>query len=326
MIYRRLGNSGLKVSALSFGTWVNFNKEQSLDDAVACLSAAYEGGMNFFDCAETYAAGEAETILGQAIGQLGWRRNDYIISTKFFFGIDGAINSGHTLNRKYLMSAIDGSLARLNHDMVDLVFCHRPDAETPIEEVVWAMSDIVASGKAMYWGVSEWPAKSIRKAYEIAERYRLRAPIMEQPQYSLIARQRVEREYKDLYKDFGMGLTTWSPLASGVLSGKYLDGIPTDSRLATTNQRRANARIQDESLKLAIRALQPIARQLGCSLSQLAIAWCLKNPRVSTVITGARNPSQVQENIRALNFVDRLDDEIMIRINEIFPRTPTFAD
>jgi voltage-dependent potassium channel beta subunit len=325
MIYRRLGNTGLKVSGLSYGTWVNFDQAHGLENAVTCLKTAFEGGINFFDCAESYARGEAETILGQAIAELGWRRDDYVISTKFFFGIDGGVNSSRTLNRKYLLSAIDRSLERLGHEMVDLVFCHRPDPQTPIEEVVWTMSDIIASGKALYWGVSEWSAKSIRKAYQIADRHHLRAPVTEQPQYNLLARQRVEREYKDLYKEYGLGLTTWSPLASGVLTGKYLNGVPGDSRVANTDQRRTKARVQDETLRNALRQLQPIARQLGCSLAQLSIAWCLKNPRVSTVITGASRPSQVQENLGALSVIERLDDETMARIDAVFPRSSNFA-
>lgn len=325
MLYRRLGNSGLKVSALSFGSWVTFDPEVGLENAISCLSTARAGGMNFFDCAEAYAGGAAETILGDAIKELGWKRNSYIISTKFYFGLDETVNASRTLNRKYLLSAIDGSLERLGHDMVDLVYCHRPDPETPVEEVVWAMSDIIASGKALYWGVSEWPAKSIRRAYEIAKRQNLRAPVTEQPQYNLLARSRVEREYKDLYKEFGLGLTTWSPLASGVLTGKYLNGVPQGSRLAKTAQRRTNARVRDEALSNAIRALQPIAVQLGCSLAQLAIAWCIKNPRVSSVITGASRPSQVQENLGALDVAERLDEETTTRIDALFPRDANFA-
>lgn len=325
MIYRRLGNSGLKVSALSLGSWVTFDQENGLDNAMACLSTAREGGMNFFDCAESYAGGEGEKILGEAINQLGWKRNSYIISTKFFFGLDDDVNTSHTLNRKYLLGSIDASLNRLGHEMVDIVFCHRYDPETTVEEVVWSMSDIVESGRALYWGVSEWPAKSIAKAYEIAKRNNLRAPVTEQPQYNLIARTKVEKEFKDLYKEYGLGLMTWSPLASGVLSGKYLNGVPDGSRVAKREQRRTKARVQDESLKTALRALQPLAVQLGCSLAQLAIAWCLKNPNVSTVITGASRPAQVQENLGALDVVDRLDDELVSRINELFPRSANFA-
>lgn len=326
MIYRHLGSSGLKVSALSFGSWVTFDEETSLDNVIACLSTARDGGMNFFDCAEAYGAGAAERLLGDAIKELGWKRDSYVISTKFYFGLDRGVNTSHTLNRKYLLSAIDGSLERLGLEMVDLVFCHRPDPETPVEEVVVAMSDIISSGKALYWGVSEWPAKSIRRAYEIAKRNNLRAPVTEQPEYNLITRARVEREYRDLYKDFGLGLTTWSPLAEGVLTGKYLNGIPADSRVAKSGDRRVRDKLEDQSLQSSLRALQPIAVQLGCSLAQLAIAWCLTNPRVSSVITGASRPAQIRENLGALETVARLGDETIARINALFPRNAEFGD
>ena len=326
MIYRRLGNSGLKVSSLSFGSWVTFDQEYGLENIINNLNAAREGGMNFFDCAEIYANGDAERILGEAIRELGWSRNSYIISTKFYFGLEEGVNSRRTLNRKYLLSAIDGSLERLGHDMVDIVFCHRPDPETSIEEVVVAMSDIISSGKALYWGVSEWSAKSIRRAYEIAKRNNLRAPVTEQPEYNLINRTKVEKEFKDLYKDFDLGLTTWSPLAEGVLTGKYLNGIPDNSRAGRSDNARIRAQVEDESLQSSIRSLQIISVQLGCSLAQLALAWCLKNPRVSTVITGASHAAQVRENLGALEVVDRLNDEIIERINELFPRNAEFGE
>ena len=326
MIYRRLGNSGLKVSSLSFGSWVTFDQEYGLENIINNLNAAREGGMNFFDCAEIYANGGAERILGEAIRELGWSRNSYIISTKFYFGLEEGVNSRRTLNRKYLLSAIDGSLERLGLDMVDIVFCHRPDPETSIEEVVVAMSDIISSGKALYWGVSEWSAKSIRRAYEIAKRNNLRAPVTEQPEYNLLNRTKVEKEFKDLYKDFDLGLTTWSPLAEGVLTGKYLNGIPDNSRAGRSDNARIRAQVEDESLQSSIRSLQTISVQLGCSLAQLALAWCLKNPRVSTVITGASHAAQVRENLGALEVVDRLNDEIMERINELFPRNAEFGE
>jgi len=326
MIYRRLGNSGLKVSSLSFGSWVTFDQEYGLENIINNLNAAREGGMNFFDCAEIYANGGAERILGEAIRELGWSRDSYIISTKFYFGLGEGVNSSRTLNRKYLLSAIDGSLERLGHDMVDIVFCHRPDPETSIEEVVVAMSDIISSGKALYWGVSEWSAKSIRRAFEIAKRNNLRAPVTEQPEYNLINRTKVEKEFKDLYKDFDLGLTTWSPLAEGVLTGKYLNGIPDNSRAGRSENARIRAQVEDESLQTSIRSLQTISVQLGCSLAQLALAWCLKNPRVSTVITGASHAAQVRENLGALEVVDRLNDEIIERINELFPRDAEFGE
>ena len=233
MQFRRLGRSGLKVSVFSFGSWVTFGNQVDTGLAKDCLSAAREAGVNFFDNAEAYAGGQSEQIMGDAIAELGWDRQSYAISTKIYWGIDGdLVNMRNTLNRKYLLHAIDGSLHRLGLDFVDLLFCHRPDPETPIEETVWAMSDIVSSGKAHYWGTSEWSADEIRAAWEIAERHHLHKPVMEQPQYNLFERAKVQKEYARLYEDIGLGLTTWSPLASGLLSGKYLDGVPEDSRAA----------------------------------------------------------------------------------------------
>src|ERR1700674_4581417 len=230
MEYRRLGASGLKVSELSFGSWVTYGNQLGDDLARDCMAAAYAAGVNFFDNAEVYAKGRSETIMGNVLKKQGWRRSSYIVSTKFFWGLTDGPNENNTLNRKYLMQAIDGSLERLQLDYVDLVFCHRPDPETPIEETVWAMHDIIARGKALYWGTSEWSADEIRTAYDIAERHHLHKPVMEQPEYNLLHRKRVENEYKRLYEDIGLGLTTWSPLASGLLTGKYRDGVPSDSR------------------------------------------------------------------------------------------------
>src|SRR4051794_36955789 len=230
MDYRRLGRSGLQVSALSFGSWVSFGDQLGVDTAMECLDAARSAGVNFFDNAESYAGGKSESIMGEAIAKLEWQRHSYVISTKVFWGLHDETNMSNTLNRKYLMQAIDSSLERLGLDFVDLLFCHRSDPNTPIEETVWAMSDIIASGKAHYWGTSEWSADEIRAAIEIAERKGLRRPVMEQPQYHLTHRNRVEQEYKRLYDDWGLGLTTWSPLASGLWTGKYVDGIPEGSR------------------------------------------------------------------------------------------------
>ena len=231
MPYRRLGRSGLKVSLLSFGSWVTFGTQVGTDAAVECFGVAREAGVNFFDNAEVYAGGESERIMGQAFDQLGWDRYSYVVSTKLFWGIHSDVNMSNTLNRKYLMQGIDGSLERLGLDFVDVLYCHRADPETPIEETVWAMHDIVTSGKALYWGTSEWTADEIRAAWEIAERHHLHKPIVEQPQYNLLERDRVEKEYARLYDDMSLGLTTWSPLASGILTGKYLDGIPDDRNL-----------------------------------------------------------------------------------------------
>jgi voltage-dependent potassium channel beta subunit len=314
MPYRRVGRSGLQVSLLSFGSWVSFGTQLDVGRAQECLAAAHEGGVNFFDNAEAYAGGESERIMGDAIEKLGWARNSYVISTKIFWGLDGTPNMRNTLNRKYVLQAIDGSLERMGLDFVDILFCHRADPHTPIEETVWAMSDVIASGKALYWGTSEWTADEIRAAYEIAERHHLRAPIVEQPQYNIFERRRVEREYARLYEDVGLGLTTWSPLASGLLTGKYIEGVPKDSRATLPGYDWLASAVTDERRNQQVAALKPIALRLGCSLAQLAIAWCAKNPNVSTVITGASRPEQVVENLAALDVVPKLDDETMDEI------------
>ena len=312
MPYNRLGRSGLQVSALSFGSWVTFGTQVDTSLAKDCLTVAKEAGVNFFDNAEAYAGGQSEQIMGDAIAELGWARHEYVISTKIFWGIHkGVPNMENTLNRKYLMQAIDGSLERLGLDFVDLLFCHRPDAKTPIEETVWAMSDIVSSGKALYWGTSEWSADEIRAAWDIADRRNLHKPVMEQPQYNLFETKKVEKEYARLYEDIGLGLTTWSPLSSGLLSGKYKDGIPADSRAALKGYEWIAERVIDQPKVAAVEKLRPIAGDLGCTISQLALAWCLKNPNVSTVITGASRVSQVHENMKALDVVPKLTGEVM---------------
>ncbi len=317
MQYRRLGRAGLKVSVLSLGSWVTFGAQLDTGLAGACMDVAYEAGVNFFDNAEAYAGGDSERIMGKVLAERGWPRQRYVVSTKLFWGLDDSVNMRNTLNRKYLSQAIDGSLDRLGLDFVDLVFCHRADPETPIEETVWAMSDMVSAGKALYWGTSEWSADEIRAAYEIAERHHLHKPVMEQPQYSLFARERVEQEYARLYDDIGLGLTTWSPLASGLLSGKYVDGIPEGSRATLPGYEWLRDRLTDPDANAKVRALGGLAEELSCSLAQLALAWCVKNPHVSTVITGASRPEQVHENLGALDVLGRLDDVTMSRIEEI---------
>ena len=311
MQYRRLGHSGLKVSELSFGSWVTYGSQVDTQSAVECMAAAWDAGVNFFDNAEVYARGMSETIMGEALKQLKWRRAQAVISTKFFWGIADGPNEKNTLNRKYLMQAIDGSLKRLQLDYVDLVFCHRGDPNTPIEETVRAMSDMITLGKAMYWGTSEWSADDIRAAYEIAERHHLHKPVMEQPQYNLFSREKVEKEFARLYGDIGLGLTTWSPLSSGLLTGKYKDGIPADSRAALKGYEWIAERVTDAGKIAQVEKLRPIAGDLGCTISQLALAWCLKNPNVSTVITGASRVSQVHENMKALEVVPKLTVEVV---------------
>lgn len=317
MEHRRLGRSGLKVSVLSFGSWVTFGPQLRGGGALECMAAAWEAGVNFFDNAEAYAGGESERIMGEALRELGWDRQSYVVSTKLFWGLTDSVNGRNTLNRKYLLSAMEGSLERFGLDFVDLVFCHRPDPETPVEETVEAMSDIVERGQALYWGTSEWSADEIRAAWDVAERHHLRKPVMEQPQYNLLWRRRVEEEYARLYEDTGLGLTTWSPLASGLLTGKYLDGIPADSRGALPGYEWLQRSLSDPDRQGVVRQLAGIADELGCTLSQLAIAWCARNPRVSTVITGASRVAQVRENMAALEVLPRLTDEVLGRIDEV---------
>jgi voltage-dependent potassium channel beta subunit len=315
MQYRRLGRSGLQVSVLSFGSWVTFDNQLGDDMALECMSAAYDAGCNFFDNAEAYAGGGSESQMGRVIQQLGWKRQSYVVSTKFYWGINGNMrNMRNTLNRKYLSQAIDGSLERMQLDFIDLVYCHRPDAGTPIEETVWAMSDMISHGKALYWGTSEWSADEIRAAWLIADKHHLHKPVMEQPQYNLLTRDKVEREYARLYEDIGLGTTIWSPLASGLLTGKYKDGVPDDSRGALPGYEWLAERMTDSESLAKVERLRPIAAELGCSLAQLSIAWCAANPHVSTVITGASRAAQVVENFDAIDVLAALTPEVLERI------------
>jgi len=317
MNYRRLGRSGLKVSELSFGSWVTYGNQLDLNAARDCMAAAWERGVNFFDNAEVYARGESETIMGEILRKLAWPRVRYIVSTKFYWGITDGPNEKNTLNRKYLLNAIDGALSRLQLDYVDLVYCHRPDPQTPIEETVWAMHDMIERGKALYWGTSEWSAAEIMAAWQIAERHHLRKPVMEQPEYNLFHRNRVEVEYKRLYEEIGLGLTTWSPLASGLLTGKYKDGVPPDSRGAIQRMQFLVADLTDRKKNEAVAQLGDVAKDLGCTTAQLALAWCLRNPRVSTVITGASRVSQVEENLKAADIVLKLTPALLERVDGI---------
>ena len=315
MQYRRLGRSGLQVSVLSFGSWVTFDNQLGDEMALECMSAAYDAGCNFFDNAEAYAGGGSEGQMGRAIQQLGWKRQSYVVSTKFYWGLHGNMrNMRNTLNRKYLAQAIDGSLERMQLDFIDLVYCHRPDANTPIEETVWAMSDMISQGKALYWGTSEWSADEIRAAWLIADKHHLHKPVMEQPQYNLLTRDKVETEYARLYEDIGLGTTIWSPLASGLLTGKYKDGVPEDSRGALPGYEWLAERMTDSESLAKVERLRPIAADLGCSLAQLSIAWCATNPHVSTVITGASRASQVVENFDSIDVLAALTPEVLERI------------
>lgn len=316
MEYRHLGKAGIRVSALSLGSWVTFHQQVDLDHAVEMMKTAYDAGVNFFDNAEAYAKGKSEEVMGAALKKLGWRRASYLVSSKFFWGLNDGINEKDTLNRKYLLEAIDGSLKRLQMDHIDLIFCHRPDPHTPVEETVWAMHNIIESGKAFYWGTSEWSAMEIVQAIEIAERHHLHKPVMEQPEYNLLRRDRFEVEYARLFKDYGYGSTTWSPLSSGFLTGKYNQGIPEGSRAALGKYEFLAERIKDQEKIAKVERLGKVADGLGVSLAQMSIAWILKNPNVSTVITGASRIEQVKENMKAMDVVEKLTPDVMAAIEE----------
>jgi voltage-dependent potassium channel beta subunit len=318
MKYRYLGRTGIQVSELSFGSWVTFHNQADVKTAVDMMAAAYAAGVNFFDNAEVYAGGKSETVMGNALKKLKWRRGSYLISTKFYWGLHEGINEKNTLNRKRLIEGINGSLERLQLDYVDLIYCHRPDKNTPIEETVWAMHNIIERGKAMYWGTSEWAASEIIEAIQLAERHHLHKPVVEQPQYNMFEQGRLNGDYVRFYKEYGYGTTIWSPLASGLLTGKYKGGIPKDSRGALKGYDWLKDHLKDKEKLARVAALEPIAKGLGCTLSQLALAWCLKNPFVSTVITGASRVQQVHENMKASDVVDKITPEIMEKIDLIF--------
>jgi voltage-dependent potassium channel beta subunit len=323
MEYRFLGKSGLKISALSFGAWVTFGNQITDEIAFQCMQAAVDAGVNFFDNAEVYAGGKAEITMGKVIKKAGWKRGDLVISTKLFWGGEGVNDNG--LSRKHIIEGANASLKRLQMDYVDLIFCHRPDLYTPIEETVWAMNYIINQGKAFYWGTSQWKAAQIMEAYGVARRENLIPPLMEQPEYNMFARERVEKEYLPLYKEIGLGTTIFSPLSSGVLSGKYNQGLPKDTRVTLTGYEWLKKELESEEMQQNLKKvnqLTSVAKELGCSMSQMAIAWCLKNPNVSTVITGASKPSQVQENMKSLDYVSSLTDEIIEMIEQILDNKP----
>jgi voltage-dependent potassium channel beta subunit len=329
MQYRRLGRSGLQVSELSLGSWVTYANQVNVKAAKEMLALAMDRGVNFFDNAEVYASGKSEEVMGDAIKALKWPRLNYIVSTKFYWGLTESdakqvtINRKNTLNRKYLMQAIDGSLKRMGLDFIDLVYCHRPDAQTPIEETVHAMSDMITQGKALYWGTSEWSADEIRAAWCIADKHHLHKPVMEQPQYNLFHRKRVEQEYARLYEDIGLGLTTWSPLASGLLTGKYRNGVPKGSRGARKDMGFLVDSLTDDAKNTAVTKLEAVADDLDCTVGQLAIAWAANNPRVSTVITGASKFEQLEENLDALGVVAKLTPSVIAQMDKI---TKSLAD
>jgi voltage-dependent potassium channel beta subunit len=321
MEYRFLGKTGIQISALSLGSWVTFHNQVGNEAAVDCMAAAYDAGVNFFDNAEVYAGGKSEEVMGYSLKKLGWRRGSYLVSTKLYWGLNEGPNEKNTLNRKYLTEAIDGSLKRMDLDYVDLLYCHRPDRTTPIGETVWAMHNIIEWGKALYWGTSEWPAADIVAAIEFAERHHLHRPVVEQPQYNIFWRDRVEKEYARLFKDYGYGATIFSPLGAGLLTGKYQNGIPEDSRGALKGYEWLRGKFTDEDALKKVQKLGDLAKEIGISLPHLAINWCIKNPNVSSAITGASRVEQVRENMKALDVLDKLTPDVMTRIDEIMSDT-----
>lgn len=323
MEYRRLGKSGLKLSALSLGSWVTFGKQVDRQGAKLLLKTAYDAGVNFFDNAEGYEAGKSEEIMGQAIADLGLPRDTFAVSSKVFWGGEHKMQLG--LSAKHVRDACDAALSRLQVDYLDLYFCHRPDIDTPIEETVRAMHNLIQQGKVMYWGTSEWSAQQITEAHAVASAHHLTPPVMEQPQYNMLHRDKVEAEFSPLYETFGLGTTIWSPLASGILTGKYNDGIPEDSRLNLPDYKWLKDLWVSEEGKQKlekVRKLTALAQEIGISMPHLSIAWCLKNPRVSTVILGASRLSQLESNLKSLEAVDQLTPDVMEKVEDILGNKP----
>lgn len=326
MEYRRLGSSGLQVSVLSYGAWVSFSNQLGVDAAKEIMTTCYDAGMNFFDNAEVYAKGEAETIMGEVLKQTGWRRDSYLVSSKVFGGaVDNPSPIQRGLSRKHIIDACHQAMERLNVDYLDLYFCHRPDPEVPIEETVRAMSDLIAQGKVLYWGTSEWSAQEIMQAYSVARQYNLVPPTMEQPQYNMLTRERFEIEYGRLYDEIGLGTTIWSPLASGILTGKYNNGVPDDSRMALESYSWLRDRLMSDEGQAAVakvRELTTIAEEMGASMAQLALAWAIKNPNVSTAITGATKLHQIKDNLGAIDIARQLTDDVMEKIEGVLDNKP----
>jgi len=322
--YRRLGSAGIKISELSLGAWITYGGQVGEDVALKCMSAAYDAGVNFFDNAEVYSDGNAEIIMGNVIKRLRWQRESIVVSSKVFWGGDGPNDNG--LSRKHIFEACRNSLKRLQLEYLDLFFCHRPDPNTPIEETVRAMDDLIHQGKILYWGTSEWSGIDIMRAHGLAREHGLTPPQMEQPQYNLLHRDRVEKEYLPLYREIGLGTTIWSPLASGLLTGKYNKCIPSGSRATLQGYDWLKESVITPQNIEKVKKLQMIAKDIGCTLAQLALAWCLKNPNVNTVITGASQPEQVDENMKALEVVSQLDPGIIDRIEQVFGNKPEIDD
>lgn len=321
MQYRRLGKSGLQVSLLSFGSWVTFGAQVGDDTAEKCMKLAYDNGINFFDNAEAYAGGKSETVMGNILKKMNWDRSSYIVSTKVFWGGKKPTQLG--LSRKHIVDCCHNGLKRLQADYLDLYFCHRPDPNTPVEETVRAMHDLIIQGKVLYWGTSEWSAEQIEKAYQVAEDYNLHAPTMEQPQYNLFYRERFENEYAQLYRDRGMGTTTWSPTASGLLTGKYNDAAPGDTRVSRPGMEWLRERILGPDAKGNLekaKKFTALAKEMGTTGAILSIAWVIKNPNVSTAILGASKVEQLEENLKAMDLLPFMTDEVMGKIEEIFKK------
>ncbi|TMI40712.1 voltage-dependent potassium channel subunit beta [Candidatus Bathyarchaeota archaeon] len=320
MNYRRLGSSGLKLSELSLGAWVTYGGQVGEEVAVKCMSRAYDAGVNFFDNAEAYADGNAERVMGNVIKKLGWRRESIVVSSKVFWGGEGPNDKG--LSHKHVFEGCRNSLKRLQLDYLDLFFCHRPDPNTPIEETVRAMDDLIHDGKILYWGTSEWSAADIMRAHGLAREHGLTPPQMEQPQYNMLHRDRVEKEYLPLYREIGLGTTIWSPLASGLLSGKYNKGVPPGSRATLEGYEWLKENVVTPQNIAKAKQLEPLTKELGCTMAQLALAWCLKNPNVSTVITGASRPEQVNENMKAAEVAGKIDSSLLEKIDSILGNRP----
>lgn len=318
MEYRKLGRTGIEVSELSLGSWITFKNQVDVDAAVEIMAAAYDLGVNFFDNAEAYARGKSEEVMGAALKKLGWRRGSYLVTSKIYWGLHDGVNEKNTLNRKRLIEGVNGSLERLQLEYVDILYCHRPDKTTPIQETVWAMHNIIEWGKTFYWGTSMWSAAEIMEAIAVAEKHHLHKPVVEQPVYNLFERERFARGFVRFYEDHGYGATTFSPLAHGLLSGKYNKGIPGDSRASLKGFDWVKENAGDQEKISKVQALEPIAEELGCTVAQLSLAWCLKNPFVSSVITGATRVGQVQENMKAGEIAPKLTSEVMERIDSIF--------
>ncbi len=323
MNYRNLGKSGLRVSEFSFGSWITFGNQIGNNTSEELMKMAYDAGINFFDNAEVYANGKSEEVMGQILSKMGWDRDTYVVSSKVYFGAGGSLPTQKGLNRKHIVEACEAALRRLQVDYLDLYFCHRPDKTVPMAETVWSMHNLIQQGKILYWGTSEWSAQEIMEAHMVAERYNLIGPTMEQPQYNMLHRDKVEVEYKQIYKTVGLGTTIWSPLASGVLTGKYIKGIPNDSRLNRSELSwLKDQRVVDETLERVDKMIAFAKDELGMSGHHLALLWCLKNPNVSTVILGASKTSQLEDNLKALDLKDKVTDDVMEKLEEILGTAP----